>query len=508
MPPPNAKPKLTDEQQAVAESTRPFMAITAYAGAGKTSTLKAFAARRPKSRLLYLAFNRAMAEEAKTAFGALSNVEVKTLHGLAWSHVGFKYRNLLGNFRPLDLKKYVSGAKGSSDFGPAKILFDLINSWTLADSPTISDFWKAHKKKIGPLLEENKVSSRVILNALKALWKDMLSGLFTMTHNGYFKLFQLSKPKLDYFSHVLVDEAQDLNDAMIDAIFGATGDKILVGDPFQQIYGWNGAVNALGKAEKMGATPFYLTRSFRCTSAVAGLANAYLNLLGAKKPFRGREAQLATPASDDKAALAIIARTNAAIFNYAAEESSRKRIHYNGGFDGYQFEILKDINHLRAGRVSSIADPFVKRFASLANLTKYATETQDIPTLVRIEVEKKYQSEVHSLFERLKARQTIDPRDADVLISTAHKVKGNEFPRVTLLSDFLFLENALKLGRRTSAKPGEYPPEVVSREEFQLLYVSITRSYGAVSLPQEYVLRENDVKEFRSLVGAGKIIFI
>jgi hypothetical protein len=75
------------EQEAALERYRSGedMKLVAVAGAGKTTTLRLMAESDPKRRLLYLAFNRSVKEEAERKFP--KNVEVKTLHGLAFGQV-------------------------------------------------------------------------------------------------------------------------------------------------------------------------------------------------------------------------------------------------------------------------------------------------------------------------------------------------------------------------------------------------------------------------------------
>ena len=70
---------LTNEQRDVvaALDRRKRIKVYALAGTGKTTTLKAIAELHPKLRMLYLAFNKAIADEARGKFR--SNVEVRTL---------------------------------------------------------------------------------------------------------------------------------------------------------------------------------------------------------------------------------------------------------------------------------------------------------------------------------------------------------------------------------------------------------------------------------------------
>ena len=60
----------TDEQKKIIDAVAKFDSIKVYAlaGAGKTTTLRAIAEHYSNLRMLYLAFNRAIADEAKEKF--------------------------------------------------------------------------------------------------------------------------------------------------------------------------------------------------------------------------------------------------------------------------------------------------------------------------------------------------------------------------------------------------------------------------------------------------------
>src|SRR5260370_13276143 len=61
------------------------MKIKAYAGAGKTSTLRLIADHRAGNRGSYLAFNKEIAEHARRGFPR--NVSARTVHSLAYASV-------------------------------------------------------------------------------------------------------------------------------------------------------------------------------------------------------------------------------------------------------------------------------------------------------------------------------------------------------------------------------------------------------------------------------------
>ncbi|HAP0214971.1 TPA: UvrD-helicase domain-containing protein, partial [Escherichia coli] len=55
----------TDEQSAIIHWQGQKLVVNAFAGTGKTSTLVQYALANPGSRMLYLAYNRAVRDEAE-----------------------------------------------------------------------------------------------------------------------------------------------------------------------------------------------------------------------------------------------------------------------------------------------------------------------------------------------------------------------------------------------------------------------------------------------------------
>ena len=78
------------EQKAIIESTEPSIRVSAFAGTGKTTTLVGYASRRKNSRMLYMAFNKAIQEEAARKFTA--NVTCKTTHSIAYHAMDVRNR--------------------------------------------------------------------------------------------------------------------------------------------------------------------------------------------------------------------------------------------------------------------------------------------------------------------------------------------------------------------------------------------------------------------------------
>lgn len=60
--------KTTAEQNAIIEWKGNHLVVNAFAGTGKTSTLVNYAEANPESKMLYLAYNRAVRDEAERKF--------------------------------------------------------------------------------------------------------------------------------------------------------------------------------------------------------------------------------------------------------------------------------------------------------------------------------------------------------------------------------------------------------------------------------------------------------
>ncbi|EOH3388453.1 UvrD-helicase domain-containing protein, partial [Campylobacter coli] len=55
----------------------------------------------------------------------------------------------------------------------------------------------------------------------------------------------MQENELNKYDFILLDEAQDTNEVMLNVFLNNNCSKILVGDTFQNIYGFNKTINAL-----------------------------------------------------------------------------------------------------------------------------------------------------------------------------------------------------------------------------------------------------------------------
>src|SRR5580693_4167823 len=95
--PPQLKP--TDEQAAIigAARTGGDLVVVAGAGSGKTSTQRMIGRALAPRRGFYIAYNKAIATDAKGTFPP--NVNCSTAHSLAFRAVGFKFQSRLTDSR-------------------------------------------------------------------------------------------------------------------------------------------------------------------------------------------------------------------------------------------------------------------------------------------------------------------------------------------------------------------------------------------------------------------------
>lgn len=506
--------RLTDEQKVFVEGTIPeqgLAVVQAYAGCGKTSTLAAYIAKRPRTSFLYLAFNKAMAVEANIKFKKLNfkNVIAKTMHSIAYSHFGAQHKDRLGNTRPSDflpiVKKYFSYTNSQNSNTLTWLIQAQLNKFmsSRAHKPSLCFMENIHTdRQAQNTLDKIQHSPEKIAHVLDIAWTAIITGdtsfgpALPFPHNAYLKLMQLH-PIPFRFETILIDEAQDVTPCMIDIVMHQRAAKVFIGDSYQQIYSWNGAVNSLNAVIHMGAATYYLTQSFRCPEEIAALANPYLQLLGATKNYRGSNVEI----QDNPSYIAHIYRGNAGVFSYALSEMKNcQPVHYLGGFQNYNFWELVDIAYMALGKTDKIKDNFFKQFEDMEDFREYAENTKDISLEGKIKIVERYGANaIPGLYWGLK-EHSASLEESTSLLTTGHKSKGQEWCYTALGSDFISISGIIEKIQTGQVKPEDLPYEI-SQEEIRLLYVAITRNYRKIAIPEALILSEEDRTTFADLVN-------
>lgn len=487
--------ELTDEQYKIINSAGNIK-INAVAGSGKTTTIIEYATSRPaNSKILYLAFNKAVKVEAKRKFTdkKLFAVHVETAHSLAYKYVviGSNYK-----VRKQDYKSYeVAELLGITGTGEKHAEYIIANHIT----KFVAYFCNSDKARVQELnyidvVTEPKAKQFVtsfypyILMQARKLLAMMDKGEVEITHDFYLKKFQLANPKL-YYDYILFDEGQDASPAMLDVFLKQDSTKVIVGDTHQQIYGWRYAVNSL---EKVNFTTYYLTTSFRFPQSIADLASNVLQwkcILGEHKK-RGITGKGTETGSKSKA---VIARTNLGLLlkaiAYVTERKSLEKIYFEGNIHSYTYAdegaSLYDVLNLYNGNRGLIKDKLIQNMASIEELEEYVEKTEDAQLAMMVEIVEEYGNEIPGIIQTLKDKHIGDAeRDkAEIVFSTVHRCKGMEYDEIQIVSDFLTEEKLQKQKDEKNIKHKLY-------EEINLLYVAVTRARNKVNIPESLVPKD------------------
>ncbi len=453
--------RLTAEQQEIVYCDSPLIYVSARAGTGKTTTLAAFVRARKADSFLYIVYNNSIRDEALGKFP--ESTTISTIHALAYKDFGAQFKEKLCSslkiediFRLEYFKEKTMEDK--KEVVIANNIIKLINEYCNSDRDLISDITDI------PLL----------ISLGNEYWNKMIdpNNDFSTTHDTYLKLYQLSKPILP-FSYILVDEAQDSNEVMLDIINRQDCKKVFVGDPHQKIYGFRGAISVFNTDE---GEHLFLTESFRFGNEIASVANLLLSeLKNEKNLILGSDSRDSIVGKIDKSIqYTIITRTNARLIDIAIEHViDGKKIYINGG-DGL-FKGMLEAFYLFSGQTEKITNNNLKTMKNYNHFKESSKVTKSQEAMLQIYLIDKYGKSLIKWLELLKNNIT-GKKTADIILTTAHKAKGLEFVSVLLADDFNKIDKD------------------ISEEEVNLIYVAVTRATHDLEL-------NSDLKEFYTTYG-------
>ena len=463
--------------------------IDAYAGTGKTSTLKLLADASPQKGL-YLAFNRSIAEEAKQKFPI--QVTCATGHSIAFRHVlrnfGYPEWKLTGSLTPnivaasFTMPDFVSFRSGLNlpKRTYCSILLDAIRQFLQSDD---EEPQPKHIPRVGcfqtmPEADFEDFTQQSVSH-VRSIWKAMRHRQegFPLGHDGYLKLWALSKPKAQV-DYIMVDEAQDLNPVLVGVLRSIDCPVIYVGDPYQQIYEWRGAINVMAQLPSRHSV--LLSQSFRFGKAIADAATVILRQLGAKEPLRGladMESHLARVIPD-----AILARSNAGVIASVLQCLSKGiTCHVLGGTRELE-RVLYDVERVKQGAIAQ--SPELLGFHTWKDVMTFSAQPEGeyLRSLVTLVQQYGEQTMLRAI-----TRCEPEERTARVICSTAHKAKGREWEYVRVESDF---DAAISRASRLSRADGGARERRTSLEaENRILYVAMTRAQRGVHIPSTVMSR-------------------
>ena len=274
-----------------------------------------------------------------------------------------------------------------------------------------------------------QLAHQVLPFALKA-WADLHNperGVVRFEHDHYLKMWTLTEPTIEA-DFLFLDEAQDTN-PVLEEVFAAQrghAQLVMVGDSAQAIYGSRGAGDVMAGFD---ATPLTLTRSFRFGPPIAEEANRWLTLADAPIHLTGTDT-IATEVGNLVRPDAVLCRTNiGATAEVMRLLAAGHRVALTRG--GQQLAALAlAARDLKDGRHTT--HPELVLFPSWGEVQDYAVYDpagRDLQPFVDL-------VDTHGPDAILTAvDQLSDEAHADVTVSTAHTVKGREWPTVQIGND-------------------------------------------------------------------------
>lgn len=469
----------TAEQDMIVSLSRTgaAMKINAYAGTGKTSTLHLIA-NDSQRRGHYLAFNKAIANEARAKFP--THVTCTTIHSVAYRAVsnrtefdnakmtGYANAHLIAEALRLPEFLHCSNAVAISRQSCGALIRDALHAFLCSGDVRPLPTHLPRYGRLGFLTNEEFMGFATLASkGVEHLWRKMQDKTdpFPLGHDGYVKLWALSDPQF-HADYVMLDEAQDSNPVVLGVLSKQQCPVTYIGDPYQQIYEWRGAVNAMeGVQTKHSAL---LSQSFRFGDRIASAATQVLMYLKAPQPLRGYSAVNSHVGAVHP--VAVLARTNAGLMNnLMVFQSQNVRTHIIGGAQELK-RLLEHVTRLRQGLPSEIPEFFgFRNWNEVAHFSQ-ETEGAHLRTFVKL-VEQCGETRLLAAIARCEPTEEM----AQVCISTAHKAKGKEWDYVRLDDDF-DVSFAELSGSQTE---GSHVP----RSEARLLYVAMTRGRLGIDIP-------------------------
>lgn len=442
----------TREQQQIVETalTGTNMLVKAFAGTGKTTTLVEVAKELPKTSL-YIAFNKSIADEASGKFP--SHVDCRTIHSLAYrSIINSKMKKKLQGFYSFDdiIKDDIINAMPANNRSIyRKVRVDVVE--------VIKAFCQSSYKSIDVFIAHNfpMIDTKYPIE----YWNNLINEDHPakITHDVYLKLFHLQNNVLPY-DIIYLDEAQDSTPVVLDIVLNQKAQIILVGDEYQSIYEWRGAINAMANLPS-SFKECYLTESFRFTQDIADMATSLTSILGNTRKIVGNGIR-----PDTLSSKAIICRTNVSFLNLLLKAEAQEEKVFILGDLKELWSKMYHISDLYFGNKIKYPNKELAQYKTFADLMEAGEDMPELSRLVKL-TRTLSDGGLTKNISRIKSVIVENPEDAHYTITTAHKSKGLEWDDVVLDEDMFYVPD----GKDTI-------DVLFTNQTLELLYVAVTRA--------------------------------
>jgi len=421
--------------------------VSACAGSGKTSTLVEALKYVPAgSRICFLAFNKAIAEELKRRVPP--EVNVQTFHALGWSVINNKYRGAkLDNDKSLThIKaffdrnhiKHKDWAEKIKSSNRLRKIIDFLRLMLIV-KPTRGDIRKiCHEQDIEIESQEMK-------------WVESIYQTFLKDNSCYDFVDMLFIPlykKMDFpkFDFIAIDECQDLSIIQHKMFFSCMNDEarfLAVGDKFQAIFAFAGANHESYDSIKNypNTIELPLSISYRCGKRIIEHAQ---KLVPHIEHFDGNgdgeviyEGSIKNIKDED----VVLCRTNVPLVSLACKFLKEgKRVKIKGADFGKN--LVKLIKETGTGTIKELNRELNK------NLDKLIDKIKEDNPLIEIETNAEYQRasektmSINALCDNCDSIRELnqkiesifsDSNGSGIILSTIHKFKGLEAKNVFIL---------------------------------------------------------------------------
>ena len=447
--------------------------IEAVAGAGKTYALQHYCLPHMEGKkILYLAFNKHIVEEAKKDLP--DTVDVKTFHSFAWAHY---FANTNNNLTLKENLKFESaGCAGKDKYkksaAVAKLATLAQNTLTDLEEEKINDLRVHHA--IGFDLEpvQQTFVVKKSLSMLQRTQEDFRNGVLECAdHDDSLWLsfhFCMESSKVHY-DWIIVDEAQDLTPLQIEFLLRLRQNAriFVVGDSRQSIYSFRGASpNAMNDLRnKLNVKEFSLPECRRCPSSHIELAKKIVSHIEPiSTSLRGsiRVVDWATSKPEVQPRDLVMSRNAKPIVSGAYEcirSGMPAKIVGETPLKRALLEFFKDCTRKTSTEeMQKEADDRLKRIKREYFSSGQATRLvywEDLTSCIKFFIDTgKSAREIIRDIENIFVKET---SEGCIQFSTIHRSKGSSAPRVWILIHQDVLDGDM------------------SEEEQNLLYVALTR---------------------------------
>ena len=494
--------------------------VSSVAGSGKTTTAiecaKRISAYNQNARILFLAFNKSIADKLEEQTEGIENIKCSTIHSLG---LGVLYRSKLtlnvndNKYRAWIRKttdKFIS-KDAANDYKKRFIwqsncenLLRLarINLIKSKDADGLNMLIQKHH--IVPVSNEAEAVSKMLKFARSlVMFRSSDAAGYDVDYTDMITLpleegFRKFIPKYDV---VFIDEAQDLSlaqqELMLQTVRPITGKFIAVGDPRQAISGFAGAMSDsfYRLEEKANGIMLPLTVNYRCGQKIISAAQKIVPEIQACDDAGSGEIIKVSNLLNVSGGDMIICRKTAPLVTVAMKLIASGKSCYIKGRDveKQMLDVIEQI--IRNGKIQSLGELYLKLDELVENLKSRiiennpeedVNENQAVVSLCEIinpikTIAGRCQNidELQDIISRL-----FDDKESgnSIMLSTVHKAKGLEAENV-----FIICPELLPY-RYNGQQQWEF------EQEINLTYVAITRAKNRLY----YVaVEEKDIAEIR-----------